>query len=120
MYIFYLPSGGEAGRVERYKKDDGVERVMELSDAGYRGYMILDVKKGVGLPTDLPTRLWGSIVLSSPNEKSYKAWHKTSTGTRFLFINRYHAREMKAYFAWLRRADLVASEARGTLPCARS
>ncbi|KAH8608615.1 putative retrotransposon hot spot protein 4 (RHS4) [Trypanosoma vivax] len=31
-------------------------------------------------------------------------------GSRFLFINRYHAREMKAYFAWMRRADLAAAE----------
>ncbi|KAH8615932.1 putative retrotransposon hot spot protein 4 (RHS4) [Trypanosoma vivax] len=101
MYIFYLPSGGEAGRVECYKKDDGVDRVMELSRAGKRGYMILDAKKYVGLPTDLPSESWGSIVLSSPNKKNYKVWDETSMCSRFLFIIRYRAREMKAYFAWL-------------------
>ncbi|KAH8604609.1 putative retrotransposon hot spot protein 4 (RHS4) [Trypanosoma vivax] len=36
MYIFYLPIGGEAGRVERNKKDDGGDCVMELSDAPQR------------------------------------------------------------------------------------
>ncbi|KAH8612739.1 putative retrotransposon hot spot protein 4 (RHS4) [Trypanosoma vivax] len=110
MYIFYLPRGGEAGRVERYKKDDGVDRIMELSRAGCRGYMILDAKETMDLPTCLPARLWGSIVLSSPNKKNYKVWDETNVGSRFLFINRYHAREMKAYFAWLRRADLAAAE----------
>ncbi|CCD20475.1 hypothetical protein, conserved in T. vivax [Trypanosoma vivax Y486] len=110
MYIFYLPRGGEAGRVERYKKDDGVDRIMELWRAGCRGYMILDAKETMDLPTCLPARLWGSIVLSSPNKKNYKVWRETNVGSRFLYINRYHAREMKAYFAWLRRADLVAAE----------
>ncbi|KAH8616383.1 putative retrotransposon hot spot protein 4 (RHS4) [Trypanosoma vivax] len=110
MFIFYLPSGGEAGRVERYTKDDGVERVMELSDDGKQGYMILDVKRGEKPTTDLPARLWGSIMLSSPNKRNYKAWHETNTGTRLLYISRYHAREMKACFAWLRRADLAAGE----------
>ncbi|KAH8608606.1 putative retrotransposon hot spot protein 4 (RHS4) [Trypanosoma vivax] len=110
VFIFYLPSGGEAGRVERYDKTPGVGRIMELSDAGKRGYMILDAKKYVDLPTDLPSESWGSIVLSSPNKKNYKVWDETNMGSRFLFINRYHAREMKAYFAWMRRADLAAAE----------
>ncbi|CCD18960.1 putative retrotransposon hot spot protein 4 (RHS4) [Trypanosoma vivax] len=110
MYIFYLPSGGEAGRVESYDKTAGVGRVMKLSRAGKRGYMILDVKKYVDLPTHLPARLWGSIVLSSPNKKNFKVWDEMNMGSRFLFINRYHSREMKAYFAWLRRADLAAAE----------
>ncbi|KAH8606741.1 putative retrotransposon hot spot protein 4 (RHS4) [Trypanosoma vivax] len=72
--------------------------------------MILDAKKYVDLPTDLPSESWGSIVLSSPNKKNYKVWDETNMGSRFLFINRYHAREMKAYFAWMRRADLAAAE----------
>ncbi|KAH8619991.1 putative retrotransposon hot spot protein 4 (RHS4) [Trypanosoma vivax] len=110
MFIFYLPRGGEADRVERYTKDDGVERVMELSDDGKQGYMILDVKRDEKLTTDLPARLWGSIMLSSPNKRNYKAWHETNTGTRLLYISRYHAREMKPCFAWLRRADLAAGE----------
>ncbi|CCD20185.1 retrotransposon hot spot protein, (RHS), (fragment), partial [Trypanosoma vivax Y486] len=110
MYIFYLPRGGEAGRVERYRKDDGVERITRLWRAGCRGYMILDAKETMDLPTCLPARSWGSIVLSSPNKKNYKVWRETNMGSRFLYINRYHAREMKAYFAWLRRADLAAAE----------
>ncbi|KAH8616446.1 putative retrotransposon hot spot protein 4 (RHS4) [Trypanosoma vivax] len=110
MYIFYLPKGGEAGRVERYTKDHGVERVMELSDDGRQGYMILDAKETMDLPTRLPARLWGSIMLSSPNKRNFKAWHETNMGTRLLYINCYRAREMKACFAWLRRADLVAGE----------
>ncbi|KAH8610849.1 putative retrotransposon hot spot protein 4 (RHS4) [Trypanosoma vivax] len=83
---------------------------MELSDDGKQGYMILDVKRDEKPPTDLPARLWGSIVLSSPNKRNYKAWHETNTGTRLLYISRYHAREMKPCFAWLRRADLAAGE----------
>ncbi|CCD19360.1 putative retrotransposon hot spot protein 4 (RHS4) [Trypanosoma vivax] len=110
MYIFYLPRGGVPGRVERYTKDDGVERIMDLSDAGCRGYMILDAKETMDLPTCLPTRLWGSIVLSSPNERNYKVWVETNTGSKFLYSNRYHAREMKAYSAWMRRADLAIAE----------
>ncbi|KAH8617436.1 putative retrotransposon hot spot protein 4 (RHS4) [Trypanosoma vivax] len=110
MFIFYLPRGGEAGRVERYKKDDGVERIFTLSRAGCRGYMILDAKETMDLPTRLPARLCGSIVLSSPNKRNFKVWRETNVGSKCLYINRYHAREMKACFAWLRRADLVASE----------
>ncbi|KAH8609329.1 putative retrotransposon hot spot protein 4 (RHS4) [Trypanosoma vivax] len=110
MYIFYLPRGGEAGRVERYTKDDGVERVFTLSDDGKQGYMILDAKETMDLPTRLPARLWGSIMLSSPNKRNFKVWRETNMGTRLLYINCYHAREMKACFAWLRRADLVAGE----------
>ncbi|KAH8604745.1 putative retrotransposon hot spot protein 4 (RHS4) [Trypanosoma vivax] len=34
IYIFYLPSGGEAGRVERYDKTPGVGRIMELCEPG--------------------------------------------------------------------------------------
>ncbi|KAH8620393.1 putative retrotransposon hot spot protein 4 (RHS4) [Trypanosoma vivax] len=34
---------------------------------------------------------------------------------KFLFINRYHARNMKAYFVWLRRADLAIAELKATL-----
>ncbi|KAH8604573.1 putative retrotransposon hot spot protein 4 (RHS4) [Trypanosoma vivax] len=109
MYIFYLPTGSEAGRVERYKKDDGVERIFTVARVWCRGYMILDVKKGFDLPTRLPARLWGSIVLSSPN-KNYKVWDETNMGSSFLFINRHHAREMKAYFAWMRPADLAIAE----------
>ncbi|CCD18303.1 retrotransposon hot spot protein (RHS), putative, partial [Trypanosoma vivax Y486] len=62
MYIFYLPRGGEAGRVERYRKDDGVERITRLWRAGCRGYMILDAKETMDLPTCLPSGSWGSIV----------------------------------------------------------
>ncbi|CCD19871.1 hypothetical protein, conserved in T. vivax [Trypanosoma vivax Y486] len=110
IYIFYLPRGGEAGRVECYTKDDGVRRITRLWRAGCRGYMILDAKETMDLPTCLPARSWGSIVLSSPNKKNYKVWRETNMGSRFLYINRYHAREMKAYFAWLRRADLAAAK----------
>ncbi|KAH8619243.1 putative retrotransposon hot spot protein 4 (RHS4) [Trypanosoma vivax] len=110
MYIFYFPRGGVPGRVERYTKDDGAWRIFTLSRAGCRGYMILDAKETMDLPICLPTRLWGSIVLSSPNERNYKVWDETNRGTRFLYINRYHTREMKAYFAWLRRADLAIAE----------
>ncbi|CCD19523.1 hypothetical protein, conserved in T. vivax, partial [Trypanosoma vivax Y486] len=110
IYIFYLPSGGEAGRVECYDKTPGVGRIKGFWRAGKRGYMILDAKKYVDLPTNLPSESWGSIVLSSPNKKNYKVWDETNMGSRFLFINRYHAREMKAYFAWMRRADLAAAE----------
>ncbi|KAH8615371.1 putative retrotransposon hot spot protein 4 (RHS4) [Trypanosoma vivax] len=110
IYIFYLPSGGEAGRVECYDKTPGVGRIKGFWRAGKRGYMILDAKKDVDLPTNLPSESWGSIVLSSPNKKNYKVWDETNMCSRFLFINRYHAREMKAYFAWMRRADLAAAE----------
>ncbi|CCD18235.1 hypothetical protein, conserved in T. vivax, (fragment), partial [Trypanosoma vivax Y486] len=110
MFIFYLPSGGEAGRVECYDKIAGVRRITGFWRAGKRGYMILDAKKYVDLPTDLPSESWGSIVLSSPNKKNYKVWDETNMCSRFLFINRYHGREMKAYFAWMRRADLAAAE----------
>ncbi|KAH8604688.1 putative retrotransposon hot spot protein 4 (RHS4) [Trypanosoma vivax] len=110
IYIFYLPSGGEAGRVECYDKTPGVRRIKGFWRAGKRGYMILDAKKDVDLPSRLPARSWGSIVLSSPNKKNYRVWRETNMGSRFLFINRYHAREMKAYFAWMRRTDLAAAE----------
>ncbi|CCD21047.1 hypothetical protein, conserved in T. vivax [Trypanosoma vivax Y486] len=110
MYIFYLPRGGEVGRVERCKKNDGVERVMQLSDAGKRGYMILDVEKDKSLPTHVPSASWGSIVLSSPNEENFRVWCESNTEPRFLYINRYHAREMKAYFAWMRRADIATAD----------
>ncbi|CCD20902.1 putative retrotransposon hot spot protein 4 (RHS4) [Trypanosoma vivax] len=96
MYIFYLPRGGVPGRVEEYDKTAGVKRIRGLSRSGKRGYMILDAKKDERLPTNLPGTVWGSIVLSSPNEKKYKVWNENNRGTRFLFINRYHAREMKA------------------------
>ncbi|KAH8608786.1 putative retrotransposon hot spot protein 4 (RHS4) [Trypanosoma vivax] len=96
MYVFYLPRGDEAGRVECYDKTAGVRRVMGLYRAGEGGYMILDATKDEKLPLRLPTRLWGSIVLSSPDKKNYEVWSKTTTGTRLLYINRYHAREMKA------------------------
>ncbi|KAH8620210.1 putative retrotransposon hot spot protein 4 (RHS4) [Trypanosoma vivax] len=110
MYIFYFPRGDEAGRVECYEKDAGVRRVTELYGAGERGYMILDAKETINLPRNLPTRFLGSIMFSSPNKKNYKVWHKTNTGSKFLYSNRYHAREMKAYFARMRRADLAIAE----------
>ncbi|KAH8605319.1 putative retrotransposon hot spot protein 4 (RHS4) [Trypanosoma vivax] len=109
VYIFYLPRGGEAGRVEEYDKTAGVKRIRGLSRSGKRGYMILDAKKDERLPTNLPGTVWGSIVLSSPNKINYKVWNEKNNSSKFLFINRYHAREMKAYFAWMRRADLAAA-----------
>ncbi|KAH8617133.1 putative retrotransposon hot spot protein 4 (RHS4) [Trypanosoma vivax] len=77
---------------------------------GKRGYMILDVEKDKSLPTHVPSASWGSIVLSSPNEENFRVWCESNTEPRFLYINRYHAREMKAYFAWMRRADLATAD----------
>ncbi|KAH8606758.1 putative retrotransposon hot spot protein 4 (RHS4) [Trypanosoma vivax] len=54
MFIFYLPSGGEAGRVECYDKIAGVRRITGFWRAGKRGYMILDAKKYVDLPRTYP------------------------------------------------------------------
>ncbi|KAG8344798.1 hypothetical protein TRVL_04374 [Trypanosoma vivax] len=109
MYIFYLPRGDEAGRVECCKKNDGADCVMELSYAGKSGYMILGVEKDKSLPTHVPSASWGSIVLSSPNKEHFRVRYESNTEPRFLYINRYHAREMKAYFAWMRRADLATA-----------
>ncbi|KAH8615151.1 putative retrotransposon hot spot protein 4 (RHS4) [Trypanosoma vivax] len=72
--------------------------------------MILDVEKDKSLPTHVPSASWGSIVLSSPNEENFRVWCESNTEPRFLYINRYHAREMKAYFAWMRRADLATAD----------
>ncbi|KAG8340275.1 hypothetical protein TRVL_08898 [Trypanosoma vivax] len=77
--------------------------------------MILDARKDEKLPTCLPSQSWGSIVLSSPNKRSYKVRRETNTDTKFFFINRHHAREMKTYFAWMQRADLATAEGNAAL-----
>ncbi|RNF03935.1 retrotransposon hot spot (RHS) protein [Trypanosoma conorhini] len=102
----------EEQTVTKYKGKVNITDLMEYLDwRGKKGYVIYDVdEKGYEPPGDYPpSKSWGIIVLSSPNENNFKGWAKQK-GADLVVMNCPDENDVKAMCAWETRADSAGEQ----------
>ncbi|AAQ15508.1 retrotransposon hot spot (RHS) protein, putative [Trypanosoma brucei brucei TREU927] len=97
-YIFEKSGGGGVGRVREYSKEAAITFMKNIS-SNTRGYIIYDfVNKGEQPPADVAPK-WGSILISSPNERNFDSWFQQRERCARIVVNCWEMSEMRAFFS---------------------
>ncbi|RNC33283.1 putative retrotransposon hot spot (RHS) protein [Trypanosoma cruzi] len=92
--------------VTKYMNGFSIERLFaSLFLRGVNAYIIYDVAKGGWKPYQISTtRVWGMIVLSSPNLDNFSAWEKYRSPKRII-MNCPENDDVKAMCVWMKRNE---------------
>ncbi|EKG04927.1 retrotransposon hot spot (RHS) protein, putative, partial [Trypanosoma cruzi] len=98
--------------VTKYMDEFSIDRVFaSLFLRGVNAYIIHDVAEGGRKPSHISTsRLWGMIVLSSPNLDNFSAWEEQRSPKRII-MNCPEKDDVKAMCVWMRRHQPVREQA---------
>ncbi|KAG8343451.1 putative retrotransposon hot spot protein (RHS) [Trypanosoma vivax] len=101
VYVFL--KNEQPGKVLKFYDQMEAEAYIEEQVAtGLRVYVIYDVG-GSRIGPEPNWRLnWPGILISPPNKANYRGWLKTD-GTKAIYINCHHVREIKAIHVWTER-----------------
>ncbi|PWU86222.1 putative retrotransposon hot spot (RHS) protein [Trypanosoma cruzi] len=98
--------------VTKYMDEFSIDRVFaSLFLRGVNAYIIHDVAEGGRKPSQISTsRLWGMIVVTSPNEDNFSAWEEQRSPKRII-MNCPEKDDVKAMCVWMRRHQPVREQA---------
>ncbi|PWU97390.1 putative retrotransposon hot spot (RHS) protein [Trypanosoma cruzi] len=93
-------------KVTKYMGGASIEHVLaSLSLRGVNAYIIYDVAKDGRKPYPMPnSRVWGMIVVTSPNEDNFGAWEKHRSPKRII-MNCPEKDDVKAMCVWMKRNE---------------